>query len=929
MNQIRQFFGCCFVCIVFVAMAAVSCASETAGTQSVAVEAVMGEDLIALNLAAVRRRAGQLPPQERFDFLVRHVLPSETHTGIRMRGLMTDSAPIPSQLSSEPLDVQRRQLAADSHQSRISAGGVVVSPVFDLLRTAKDLQRLEELARAVETFQPESEYQLRCRLVMLSMIALAIQQTEQAGQHMDEFVSRWKQAKGTSEAERWPETLLIWWNLEHRRLLAESEAMLFEMVEDQIRPGVHAGPEHWNRLITGLVGRVRHLRNQETQAAVHPYDTAPPIPHWHPVSHCDSWSRGSGIPAAVWQFHNGTVTNIVSHDTDFLMFEAPLTGDFTLECDCTCFGYRDIHPFVAGTWLAPVWNHSEFEIGGLGSKRPNGKFNPKLTAVDNWLRYRVEIRDNVCRRYINGRLVHEELLPERREPWVAIRTPQYGRGAVKNVRITGTPVIPENVSLTETEHSADDAAARGIPWPARWYPWFPDQPNARDFWSTQVQDGHTIIVGEQRPDLTGTHSEQLFHYHWPLVQDSVVSWEFFHQPGTHDVFPALGRQTWILHPEGVRRHWVTNGIWDATKLSPENVESVHPGRTPSTVPLRPGEWNVARLHISGDRVRIEVNDQIVGEDTIDAANDRCFGLFYWCDRSQAMVRNVKLTGSWPRELPGITEQPLRDRRVDAFDEQRALLQDKFEFDFTGSTDADLAAKFATVTGIASHPADIQLSSAGLTMSSTRLGPAAYGLVSPQLRVSGDYDITAEFSDLDLKVSDNGSTAIYLVSDLRDERNFLKSYGVYRGMVEHPDTPRRQQVQAEILEVSAGQSNYSFRYPAILKEACTAGRLRILRRGSKLTLLLAEYDSDNFRVIHSEEVSTLPLDPGSIQLRTSCYSSGKSESSVSVTWKNLRVNAEKIESIQRVPEPKPSGGFFRMPSLQPQTEDSPTPPELGE
>jgi hypothetical protein len=170
----------------------------------------------------------------------------------------------------------------------------------------------------------------------------------------------------------------------------------------------------------------------------------------------------------VWQLRNGIVSNPASHDAEFLFFEVPLLGDFALECECTCFGYKDTHPFVAGTWVAPTWNHSAFDIGGLSSFRPNGMFEPKLTQVDEWLRYRIEIKDNVCRRYVNGRFIHEETLSEDRDPWIAIRSPQYGRGNVRDIRITGNPRIPESVNLTAITNSQQDSSASQLPWPPHW-----------------------------------------------------------------------------------------------------------------------------------------------------------------------------------------------------------------------------------------------------------------------------------------------------------------------------------------------------------------------------------------------------------------------------------------------------------------------------
>ena len=49
--------------------------------------------------------------------------------------------------------------------------------------------------------------------------------------------------------------------------------------------------------------------------------------------------------------------------------------------------------------------------------------------------------------FLNGRLVGERVLPEDHDPWLAIRSDWERNGAVRDVRIYGEPVVPEQVSL--------------------------------------------------------------------------------------------------------------------------------------------------------------------------------------------------------------------------------------------------------------------------------------------------------------------------------------------------------------------------------------------------------------------------------------------------------------------------------------------------
>ena len=78
------------------------------------------------------------------------------------------------------------------------------------------------------------------------------------------------------------------------------------------------------------------------------------------------------------------------------------------------------------------------------------------------------------------------------------------------------------------------------------------------------------------------------------------------------------------------------------------------------------------------------------------------------------------------------------------------------------------------------------------------------------------------------------------------------FQLYRGVVEHKNVSQLQLVQAEIYD----------------------------RRGKEVTFLSAEYASDSFRKLHSEEVADEDLGPGTIRVRSSCYSSNDKPSSFS-------------------------------------------------
>ncbi|MEO2018152.1 MAG: hypothetical protein ABGZ53_27685 [Fuerstiella sp.] len=110
-------------------------------------ESLFEDAILARNVTAVRQHASSLASDgERFEYLADWVLPAATHSNIRMSGVFTQTDPAPVTLNVE--------LNGD----REDAG--LVSPVFDLLNTAKQSGRLDELQnRIAQLPQPGSERQ--------------------------------------------------------------------------------------------------------------------------------------------------------------------------------------------------------------------------------------------------------------------------------------------------------------------------------------------------------------------------------------------------------------------------------------------------------------------------------------------------------------------------------------------------------------------------------------------------------------------------------------------------------------------------------------------------------------------------------------------------------------------------------------------------
>jgi Protein of unknown function (DUF1583)/Protein of unknown function (DUF1581) len=211
-------------------------------------------------------------------------------------------------------------------------------------------------------------------------------------------------------------------------------------------------------------------------------------------------------------------------------------------------------------------------------------------------------------------------------------------GAVRKITITGDPQIPDKINLSAlTDLSGWLAAEYGDSV-------IGDDPD----WDKRGEE----ITARALDDVSGSKQESVLRYHRPLVEDGRIAYEFYHDPGKVIVHPALDRLAFLLEPDGVKVHLLTDGAYERSGLTADNARDESEFRRgPASLPLKPAAWNQLVLTVTGDKVALELNGQPIFERPIEPVNQRTFGLFHYADQTQVRVRNVTYQGNWPRSLP--------------------------------------------------------------------------------------------------------------------------------------------------------------------------------------------------------------------------------------------------------------------------------------
>ncbi|MEZ6088342.1 MAG: DUF1583 domain-containing protein [Pirellulaceae bacterium] len=462
------------------------------------------------------------------------------------------------------------------------------------------------------------------------------------------------------------------------------------------------------------------------------------------------------------------------------------------------------------------------------------------------------------------------------DPWLTIFGDWFTHGWVKNLRIFGEPQVPDAIDLF-----ADD---RLLGWDA----FFGTVEGNDADWEIVKTEGTEessdvapfVLQGKRRDMVNGCWCERLLRYHRPIFEDATFSYEFFYRNGSHAVHPTIGGRAFIFDAEArVIVHEVTNGVYERTIKRPQT----QPAATTSakkfpTNPLHSDQWNRMTIRIRDDQIEFVLNDHPIHEATLDRESDRCFGLFHYCDQSEALVRNLRWAGDWPKTLDAATSRSLQDTTLEETIAGLNLEQ-SYHHEFADGIPLE---SFAVLGG--DWKGNITNTQRGVHMVRPGGNFVQYVIV-PHLEMDGDFDVIAEFEDFQSTIASGGDANIQLMLGFPTQTADYRFYRKFSRFAEKE--LGRQIIQAAHFYSREGHRTYEF--PKLTSEAATGGKLRFVRHGDRLLYLFAAGESANYRLLHSESVTPEPTRPGGISLVIETTKQGEAR----VVWKSLDVRAERL------------------------------------
>jgi hypothetical protein len=583
-----------------------------------------------------------MAPADKYAYLKSWVLPTDSHPTVRLQADWTPTdSPVWSARSAGG-----RPATASAPSSRHHTGGDLVSPALELVAVARELNKLDDLATATALAAKENSDQVRPLASFSVLLALARNDNQAVASGLKQAAELVRQQPaGTPLHARYPEFLAAYASLGSPPARALAKALAQEIVKDQQQPRtVNA---EWSRRTPHLRALANWAADKATANVA--FGQTAWLAQWQPVTRSSAQERGEGFPAGAWKLAPGEATYLTGSPRAALYHAVPLTGDFEVRGQITTAANRTIRVIYGGVAIA-VSSDGKLvirqEVGRGNDTRSSLPEKPK-----NWgatVEYKLVVKDSVMMAFVNGQQIHSELLPAKVDPWLAIETTTANQtGTIKNLQITGRPTVPSEINLLvgpmlegwRSDYYGERAGA------------VERNSGQTADWTKKGQE----ITAPKLANAPGSFRESVLQYHRPLLEDGDVEYEFYYEPAKTEVHPALDRLAFLLRPEGVQLHWLTDAPYERTGLAPDNAAPLA-GSKP--VALQAGQWNKLKLVLIGDDVTIEVNGSEVGRRKLEPTNQRTLGLFRFADVSAVRVRNVVYRGKWPTELPPLDRQEL-------------------------------------------------------------------------------------------------------------------------------------------------------------------------------------------------------------------------------------------------------------------------------
>ncbi|MFV0443068.1 MAG: DUF1583 domain-containing protein [Planctomycetaceae bacterium] len=612
-------------------------------------------------LAAITSHVRRRPVAEQYALWRDWTLPTESRRTVRL--LVETVAPNQTPLEFLPPE-QQKQPFPDRD---------VLSNANELMDAAEATGKLAELRPLVERAYQE---QLANAEFLWPLLLIRLGDLEAATPVLNELSKNIRERNAKKDSQQAPDVMREY--LVYQACLqAPRFGPLYAQNRQKLRDVLQT--RHQRALLSRLDVDFAKFRAGSLGADVVP-GADPELKYWLTAS-TDRVPTDSLRPW--WTVIENQLVHLSGPGRDTVCFRAPLQGDFEFQVDILDDGWAEADAGYNGliveslsggnrTNLVAVGDHETVRLQGV---LPRAR--PALHQLT------VRVNQGTMSYWQNNQLVYKEELSGT-SPWLLLATDRSRQSLFQNLRITGQPTVPDQITLVQAD--------RLDGWNAKFFN--ESQPRHRLMAQKYERESEQYLRRDQQNEPTefdwrakdgvlqgravrevDAEAQSWIYYHRPLQSGETFAYEFQYQPGESVAHPTLGRIAYQLTPQGVVEHWITRPDWDETICGiPADNEftSAESRRGPANLPFQVGDWNRVELSLVDQKLTIQLNGTLIYEAAAKPLPDARFGLFR-LKRQSATVRKVTLSGPWREMFPEVVGQDLLATTREQAPSQRQVL----------------------------------------------------------------------------------------------------------------------------------------------------------------------------------------------------------------------------------------------------------------
>ena len=319
------------------------------------------------------------------------------------------------------------------------------APAMDLVVTAREIGKLDELANTLLGIEPKTDRERRDRLALIAMVRAAQGKDDEAKKALMDLMPMLKAITADVPIlDRWAEYVAATFVLDQTRRSSSSSscspatALLAHIVEEQAQKGQNLGDS--DRSSAPFVGSGQARGPSRPPGPSSARSRTVPSGSLSPEGPTRAELKGNRFrsgPSAMARPGISPATCTIT------CISASSRGDFEIEGELTSFNYREGRIGYGGQSVMVHWERKKYDLWQYDRFAGSGFIEPPMKEANDYYPFKISVKNGIASIFASGqKTIHEQRITADSDPWLTIYVRSFLTGGVKNLKITGHPTYP-------------------------------------------------------------------------------------------------------------------------------------------------------------------------------------------------------------------------------------------------------------------------------------------------------------------------------------------------------------------------------------------------------------------------------------------------------------------------------------------------------